>query len=133
MNVNGGLCISTTTRMSLLCFRSRKLLGDEKEEESAKNDEDVVEEGQIVVFESRMLDYVNEQHYYGLDQKGDVETPAKLKKGLSGIASCYENELFYPVFIKYIISVSFYLSLFSTVYSLSQDVEAMSHHLLLRS
>lgn len=87
------------------------MLGEEKEEESAKNEE----EGQIVVFESRMLDYVNEQHYYGLDQKGDVETPAKLKKGLSGIASCYENELFCSVFIKYMIFVSFYLSLFSTV------------------
>ena len=115
VNVSGSLCTFTITRTSLLRLWFRKLLGEEKEEESVKNEEEVVEEGQIVVFESRMLDYVNEQHYYGLDQKGDVETPAKLKKGLSGIASCYENELFYPVFIKYMIFVSFYLSLFSTV------------------
>lgn len=68
--------------------------------------EGVTEEydGQIIAFESRVLDYINEQQYHGLvrvilecngqEQKGDIATPAILKKGQTGIPSCYENELF---------------------------------------
>ena len=48
----------------------------------------------MIVFESPMREYINEQHYHGLAQTGDMETPAKLKKGMSGIATCYEKELF---------------------------------------
>ena len=71
----------------------RKLLGDVKEEELVEteiNEKDY----QMIVFESPMLEFINEQHYHGLAQTGDMETPAKLKKGMSGIATCYEKELF---------------------------------------
>lgn len=73
--------------------KRRKLLGDVKEEELVEaeiNEKDY----QMIVFESPMLEFINEQHYHGLAQTGDMETPAKLKKGMSGIATCYEKELF---------------------------------------
>lgn len=76
----------------------RKLLGDVKEEELVEteiNEKDY----QMIVFESAMLEFINEQHYHGLAQTGDMETPAKLKKGMSGIATCYEKELFQQVFV----------------------------------
>lgn len=47
----------------------RKLLGDEVEvveEKSAEEDLDHSYDGQIIAFESRVLDYINEQHYAGL-------------------------------------------------------------------
>ena len=53
----------------------------------------------MIVFESPMLEFINEQHYHGLAQTGDMETPAKLKKGMSGIATCYEKELFQQGFV----------------------------------
>ncbi|KAK8827593.1 hypothetical protein WA577_007140 [Blastocystis sp. JDR] len=72
-----------------------KLLGEEAEEEEEAEEWSVrEEENQIIAFQSTALDYVNQQHYHGLEQTGDVSTPAVLKKGKKGIASCYEKELF---------------------------------------
>ena len=89
----GSRCIFTITRMLGMTVEHRKLLGDVKEEELVEteiNEKDY----QMIVFESAMLEFINEQHYHGLAQTGDMETPAKLKKGMSGIATCYEKELF---------------------------------------
>lgn len=92
-NGRGSLCTFTIIRMRWMAVERRKLLGDVKEEERVEaeiNEKDC----QMIVFESPMLEFINEQHYHGLSQTGDVETPAKLKKGMSGIATCYEKELF---------------------------------------
>ena len=89
----GSRCIFTIARMLGMTVEHRKLLGDVKEEELVEteiNEKDY----QMIVFESAMLEFINEQHYHGLAQTGDMETPAKLKKGMSGIATCYEKELF---------------------------------------
>lgn len=89
----GSRCIFTIIRMLGMTVEHRKLLGDVKEEELVEteiNEKDY----QMIVFESPMLEFINEQHYHGLAQTGDMETPAKLKKGMSGIATCYEKELF---------------------------------------
>lgn len=47
----------------------RKLLGDKievVEEKSVEEDLDHSYDGRIIAFESRVLDYINEQHYAGL-------------------------------------------------------------------
>ena len=45
-----------------------QLLGEEREEETNEVKEEREEhyDGQIIAFESRILDYINEQHYHGL-------------------------------------------------------------------
>ena len=90
---------------------SRKLLEQGEEEKEDENSVEIVneEDGQIIAFESKALDFINQQQYCGLvclqcltdlqKQNEDVTTPAVLKKGQSGIASCYENELFQALFI----------------------------------